>query len=45
MIEKLQTLLECIKKLPAITRDEVETKEEALKLVIELQKDLDKITK
>ena len=40
MIRKLQALRECIRKLPAIAKDEIEVKEEALRLIAELQKDL-----
>jgi len=40
MIKKLQALRECIRKLPAIAKDEIEVKEEALRLIAELQKDL-----
>jgi len=43
MIKKLQALRECIRKLPAIAKDEIEVKEEALRLIAELQKDLNAI--
>ena len=39
-MQKLQLLRNCIRELPAITRKEVEIKEEALRLIAELQKDL-----
>lgn len=37
-MEKLLALRECIQKLPAVMKDEIEVKGEALKLVAELIK-------